>query len=181
VGGFHFLGNRPAPNKDIALQRTFIDAPIHAEASVLRHVMSAASEAEIAGGYANARDAAETRITLMEMGHPQPPTPLEIDNTTAHGIITKQLLPRRSKAIDMRYYWLRDRENQNQFNMCWSKGDNNLGDYFTKYHPSTHHKRMRKLHVSSNLIAVTTADDIFNDIFKFLRGCVDPISYNAVA
>ena len=79
--------------------------------------MASASEAEIAGGYVNARDAVETRIALMEMGHPQPATPLEIDNTTAYGIITKQLLPRRSKAIDMRYYWLRDRENQDQFNI----------------------------------------------------------------
>ena len=169
VGGYHFLGNKPNNMKDVSIQRTFINAPIHVEASILRHVMGAASESEIAGGYVNARDAVETRIALMEMGHHQPPTPLELDNTTAYGIITKQLLPRRSKAIDMRYYWLRDRENQKQFNIYWSKGENNLADYFTKHHSATHHKRMRKIYMSSNLIAATTVDGIS----EFLRGCVN--------
>ena len=126
--------------------------PIHVEASILRNIMSAASESEIAAAYVNAKDAVETRITLMEMGHPQPPTPLEIDNTTAVGILTKQLLPRRSKAIDMRFYWLRDRENQSQFNLYWSKGENNLADYFTKHHPAKHHEKMRRLYMLSNLI-----------------------------
>ena len=141
---------------------------MHVEASILRHVMGAASESEIAGGHVNARDAVESRITLMEMGHPQPPTPLELHNTTACGIITKQLIPRRSKAIDIRHYWLQDRENQKQFNTYWSKGENNLTDYFTKYHSAAHHKRMRKLCMSSNLIASTTVDGIS----AFLRGCI---------
>ena len=106
VGGYQFLGNKLNPNKDASEQRTFINTPMHAEASILCTAMGAASESEIAGGYVNARDAVETRIALMEMGHPQPATPLELDNTAVYGIIAKQLLPRRSKAIDMRCYWL---------------------------------------------------------------------------
>ena len=70
------------------------------------------SEAEIAAAYVNAKDAIESHVTLMEIGHQQPQTPLEIDNTTAVGILIKQLLPHRSKAIDMCFYWLRDREKQ---------------------------------------------------------------------
>ena len=79
--------------------------------------MGAASESEIAGGYINARKAVELRIILMEMGYIQPKTPLELDNTTAFGILTKQLIPKRSKAIDMRFFWLRDRTNQQQFHL----------------------------------------------------------------
>ena len=152
VGGYHFLGNKYDPNKDMNKQRTFINAPVHVEASILRNIMSAASESEIAAAYVNAKDAVESRITLWEMGHPQPETPLEIDNTTAFGILTKQLLPRRSKAIDMRFYWLRDRENQGQFNLYWSRGENNLADYFTKHHSAPYHQKMRHLYMSSNLI-----------------------------
>jgi len=173
VGGFHFLGNKPSNPHSLSNQQTFVNAPIHVEATILRHVMGAASESEIAAGYVNARDAVETRITLMEMGHPQPSTPLEMDNTTAYGILTKQLLPRRSKAMDMRFYWLRDRENQQQFNIYWSKGEGNLADYFTKHHPASHHKRMRKIFMSSNLIATTS----LTDIHQFLRGCVNPVPY----
>ena len=134
VGGYHFLGNKPNFSKPLAPQRTFINAPIHVEASILRNVMGAASEAEIAGGYVNARMAVELRIMLMEMGHIQPKTPLELDNTTAFGILTKQLIPKRSKAIDMRFFWLRDRTNQQQFHLYWNNGDDNLADYFTKQH-----------------------------------------------
>ena len=49
----------------------------------------------------------------MEMGHVQPETPLEMDNTKTYGVLTKQLELKRSKAIDVRFYWLRDRNNQN--------------------------------------------------------------------
>jgi hypothetical protein len=30
----------------------------------------------------------------------------------------------RSKAIDMRFYWLKDREAQNQFIMFWARQEN---------------------------------------------------------
>ena len=69
VGGHYLLGNRPKQNADIANKRALINAPIYVKASVLHCIMGAASESEIAGGYANARDAVETRIILMEMGH----------------------------------------------------------------------------------------------------------------
>ena len=61
---------------------------------------------------------------------------------------------KRLKAIDMRFYQLRDRENQNLFNLYWSKGDKNLADYFTKHHPGTYHKKMRKILIASCLIGL---------------------------
>ena len=152
VGGYHFLGNKPDSSKPLAQQRLLINAPIHVECSILRNVMGAASESEIAGAYVNARMGVEERIMLWEMGHPQPATPLELDNTTAFGILTKQLIPKRSKAIDMRFFWLRDRTNQQQFNLYWHKGDDNVADYFTKQHPTPHHQKMRKILMASCLV-----------------------------
>jgi len=104
VGRCHFLGNNPDFTKPLAPQCTFINAPIHVKASILCNVMSSASESEIAGRYVNARMAVELRIILMEIGYMQPKTPLEVDNTTAFGILTKQLIPKRSKAIDMHFF-----------------------------------------------------------------------------
>ena len=149
VCGYHFLGNKYDPNEPIAKQRLLINAPIHAEANMLRNVMGAASESEIASAHVNACIGASERVTLMELGHPQLRTPLEIDNTTAHGILTKSLLPKRSKAIDVRFYWLRDRENQGQFLLHWDRGDNNLVDYFTKHYSAAYHKKMRPLYLAS--------------------------------
>ena len=70
IGGYHFLGNKYDPTKPIALQRVLINAPTHVEASVLRNIMSAALEAEIASACVNARLGIPERITLMELGHP---------------------------------------------------------------------------------------------------------------
>ena len=51
----------------------------------------------------------------------------------------------RSKAIDMRFYWLRDRVEQGQFRVYWAPGSENFADYFTKHHPPSLHKRVRPL------------------------------------
>ena len=90
--------------------------------------MSAASEAEIATAYVNARKAIPLRIALLEIGHSQQLTPLEIDNDTAFGILTSRIVPKKSKAIDMHFYRLCDRENQKKIKLYWCKGENNLAD-----------------------------------------------------
>ena len=85
------------------------------------------------------------------MGHPQPPTPYQVDNSTALGIATGTLKQRKFKETDMRLYWIRDRRNQDQFNIYWKPGSTNRGYYFTKHFPPSHHTTVRPnyLHVSN--------------------------------
>jgi hypothetical protein len=45
----------------------------------------------------------------------------------------------------MRYHWLTDRVRQQQFDVYWSPGRENLRDYQTKHHSAQHHKDMRVL------------------------------------
>eukprot|EP00970_Alexandrium_tamarense_P018492 scaffold13343_cov264-Alexandrium_tamarense.AAC.1 len=78
------------------------------------------------------------------MGHPQPPTPIQTDNSTADGIINLRVIPKRTKAMDMRFHWLRDRAvNQHQFRFYWRPGALNRGDYWTKHHSPAHHRNIR--------------------------------------
>ena len=65
VGGFYFLGNVPNDIQPLSQQQKFLNAPIHAEASILKPVVSAVSEAEIATGYVNACKAIPLRIALL--------------------------------------------------------------------------------------------------------------------
>ena len=51
--------------------------------------MASAAEAEVAGLFINASKAIRIRHILIEMGHPQLPTPLKTDNTTTQGILTE--------------------------------------------------------------------------------------------
>ena len=45
------------------------------------------------------------------MGHPQPLTVICTDNKTACGIVNGTMKEQHSKAIDMRFHWLKDRVN----------------------------------------------------------------------
>ena len=84
--------------------------------SIIKHVLASASEAELAAMFYNSREAIPLRITLEEMGHPQPQTPITVDNSTAHGITQDTMVPKRSKAMDTRFHWLRCREAHKQIN-----------------------------------------------------------------
>ena len=55
--------------------------------------MSSAAEAEIGALYLNAREAVYLRQILIKMGHPQPPTPIQTDNTTAEGVVNHKIQP----------------------------------------------------------------------------------------
>jgi len=85
------------------------------------------------------------RQILTELGHQQPKTPIQTDNSTAEGVINSKIQPKRTKAMDMRYHWLRDREAQGQFRIYWRPGKTNLADYFTKHHPPSHHVNVRSI------------------------------------
>ena len=75
-------------------------------ARIFKTVMSSAAKAEIGGLYINARKEISACITLEEMGHKQPPTPMQTDNSTAEGVVNSNIQPRRIKAMDMRFHWL---------------------------------------------------------------------------
>jgi hypothetical protein len=56
--------------------------------------MTSAAEAEIGTLYLNAKEAVYLRQILVEMGHPQPPTPIQMDNTTMEGVINNKIQPK---------------------------------------------------------------------------------------
>ena len=105
--------------------------------------MSSAAEAELGALFLNAKEAVYLRQILIKRGHPQPRTPIQTDNTTAEGVINNKIQPKRTKAMDMQFHWLHDREVQGQFKIYWRPGGTNLADYFTKHHPPAHHVNVR--------------------------------------
>ena len=136
AGGHFFLSNGgEVPTNNGALLNM---------AHIIKHVMSSATEAELAALYIMAREAVYIRIILEEMGHPQPPTPLQTDNSMADGVVNGKITPKRTKAMDMRFHWLRDRECQEQFRIYWRPGKLNYADYWTKHHQGKHHQNVRQ-------------------------------------
>jgi len=126
--------------------------------------MSSAPEAEIAAAFLTAKDAVPIRNALEEMGHPQPPTPIQTDNSTANGFLNETMKQKRSKAMDMRFWWLIDRVKQKQFTVHWKSGSENLAEYFSKHHSPAHHSTMRPIFLHTKTEKTATYNEV-------LRGC----------
>ena len=146
AGGYFFLGSLPKnyhlPPHPKATPPP-LNGAIHVLSTIIKNVLASAAEAELGALFFNAREAAVIRIILTELGHPQPPTPITTDNLCAAGIANNTVKQKRSKAVDMRFYWIKCRVRQGQFHVTWRPGTENLADYFTKHHSPSHHRRVR--------------------------------------
>ena len=80
--------------------------------------------------------------------YPQSETIIVSDNMVGVNILNGNLPPKRSRAMDNRFMWVKDRIKQRQFKLIWLPGDVNLADYFSKTHPAAHYKTMRSTYVS---------------------------------
>jgi hypothetical protein len=109
AGGFFYMGNTSKNDNKLT------NGAILIISKVLKHVMSSAAEAEIGAVFINTKEGAVLRTTLEELGHKQPPTPMDTDNTTATGYSNGTIKQKRTKAMDIRFYWIKDRVKQGQF------------------------------------------------------------------
>ncbi len=121
-------------------------------AHIIKKVMSSATEVELAGLYIMACKAVYIRIILEELGHVQPPTPIQTDNAMADSIINGKVQPRQTKAMDMIFHWLRNQECQRQFYIYWQPGQLTYPNYWTKQYPETHHCNMWKEFLTPHII-----------------------------
>ena len=59
--------------------------------AILKLFASSADEAELGALFLNTKEAQIFQLTLAELVHPQPQTPIHIDNTTAVGIVNNSI------------------------------------------------------------------------------------------
>jgi hypothetical protein len=120
-----------------------MNGAVHIHCPIMKPVLSSATEAGTGTLFYNAKVAAPLQIALTKIGHPQDATPLQTNNACALGIVNDTVKQCRSKAMDMRFYWVKDRVAQGQYTVHWRKGTYNLADYFTKHHSPSHHCLIR--------------------------------------
>ncbi len=70
-------------------------------AQIIEAVMSLAAKAKIGALYINCWEAVPAHHTLEFLGHPQPPTPIQTDNTMALGVVNNNIM-KKLKAMDMK-------------------------------------------------------------------------------
>ena len=87
----------------------FNNGTVLALSKIIKHVMTSALEAKVASLFYNYKSDIPLRISLEEMGHHQPKTPVTTDNTTAQGLIAKTMILKRAKSYDMIFNFLKCR------------------------------------------------------------------------
>ncbi len=86
VGGHFFLSNDNnfPPNNGAILT----------VATIIKAVMSLAAEAELGALYLNGKEAAYLQQVLAKLGHPQPQTPIQTNNSMVEGVINNKIQPK---------------------------------------------------------------------------------------
>ena len=105
------------------------NGPVHVEFRIMRKVVASSTETELGGLFENCQKATSIRMALAEMGHQQTPTPVVTYNEVANSIVNGTVKQKRSQAIDMRFYLIRDRIRQNYFHVICEEGKKNLAGY----------------------------------------------------
>jgi hypothetical protein len=86
------MGWKADPTKPIKLNKAFFTL-----CTILRFVVASTAEAELGALFLNCKQEMIFRLTLEQMGHPQPPTLVHCDNSTAVGIANNSF---KNSALD---------------------------------------------------------------------------------
>ena len=96
--GHFFMEWMPKNGEPIQLNGAF-----HISTTIMRFVVASAVEAELGALYHNCQTGIIFRLTLAEMGHPQPQTPVHCNNATAVGIANNTIKRQRLQSMDMSF------------------------------------------------------------------------------
>ena len=111
---------------------------------IIKRVVTPAAEAEIRALFTNTRNDIPARHQLEEIGHKQPATPVQTDNITALGFVTRNINSKQTKGAAMNYWYMRDQQDQKQFRYYWKEGPANNADCYTNHHCEAHHSEVRQ-------------------------------------
>ena len=84
--GFFSLSNNPAQSNQADLNRT-----IYVLCKIIKSIVGSAAESKIVVAYLNSYEVIPMRNTFQELGHKQPATLMQVDNTTAASFTHKQI------------------------------------------------------------------------------------------
>ena len=104
AGGIHYLSDPPPNTQDPDNYTPLLNGIIHVVFKILRNIMSSAADAELGALFLKTKEAVPIRTTFIKMNWPQPPTTIQVDNSTAVGIANQSIKQKMSKAIDMSFY-----------------------------------------------------------------------------
>jgi hypothetical protein len=145
AGGYFFHSSISVDGDPIKL-----NGAIHITCTILKLASTSAAEATLEALFLNAQEAKVLCLTLNKLGHPQPQTPIQIDNTTTIGTVNNTIKHQRSRAMEMHYFWLLGGKTQKFFKFHYQPGQENMGNYPSKHHSAYIHQHICRYYVHTN-------------------------------
>ena len=115
AGGNYFLGDICPDMSKPPTTLPCLNSPIYSIPCIMSNVMGSDAKAKIGAAYINGQEAVPICTLLLKLGHPQPATPIEVDNSTTDGFANDTIKEKRPKAINMGFYWISNCTSQGQF------------------------------------------------------------------
>ena len=115
ANGVRFLSKGPPNPNNTEYFAPTVNGILLVVWNIMQNIMASAAEAKYGIIFVNTQTDVPIRTTLAEMGWKQGPTAIQVDNSTAVGIVTKDFCQKKSKAMDMRFYWINYRIEQGKF------------------------------------------------------------------
>ena len=102
AAGHYYLSDNPPPPHIRPTPSP--NGPILTKCQTICTVIASAAEAETGAILLNRKQAVAICTALIKMGHLQTPTPIKKDSATSYGILTRNMLWKRSESFDMRFH-----------------------------------------------------------------------------
>ena len=104
--------------------RPLLNGAIQVICRTLQNVVSSVAEGKIGDIFIGGQKPVPIITSLSKLNHPQPASRTRIltDNSTAKGVLTTNLRQKLPKSFDVRYWWIKDRIKQRQFEIVWEPG-----------------------------------------------------------
>jgi hypothetical protein len=146
-----------------------LNGAFHVSSMIMRFVIAPAAEAKLGALYDSCQTGMIFRLTLNEMRHPQPKTPVHCDNANAVGIANNSIKQQLSCSMEMQIFWVGDKSAQGMYDITWHPGMENLADNQSKHHLRSHHVNVRPwyLHMENSPRYLPRAQSR-----STLKGCV---------
>jgi hypothetical protein len=129
------MGWSPTDGNPIKLNRAFFNV-----CAILQFIVASAAEAKLSALFLNCKEGMIFCLTLEELGHLQPKMPIHCNNATAVSIANNTIKQQRSRLMEMRHFWVCNKVAQDEYDVKWHPGQENLADYQSKHHVGAHHQ-----------------------------------------
>lgn len=123
----------------------FLGGPVSWASRRQSCVAMSTTEAEFIAAAEAVKEAIWLQLLLKELGIPQNSTELKCDNQAAIALVRNPVCHQRTKHMDVRFFFIREAEEDKKIKITYISSNDQLADIFTKSLPNSSFSKLREM------------------------------------